>query len=982
MSDWSDSDASDIEFNDELCSALSADFNTARLAPNAPNPGITIEGIGLVPLPLPETYAKAIGARAQAVETSTAVWDIEGKDVSFANPAWEGVMDLVASRTVWNALNIAPYTSKPRWELNKLTICEPGSRIFPEQETAMADGTFATIVAVLPSTFDGGQVHVSHAERTEILDVSKSSTFATSFLAWYTGVTSEVKPIVSGYRLSLSYSLIYTSPETPVPSIVGLNSASDGLRRAMQKWKNGEYDRLPRVPLVAYLLSRKYKKKQLIQGAKALLGPDAHLAKQLLPISRELSFTVKTRGGGGDEIYDQGLDLSNLVRITDGEPLGLSKISIEDDSLLPRNAFKGVAPDDENCDGSENDYGVTQWYDRSVLVLFRNEDETSIILHAKGPVRALKALKPSDTPTASANEIIAAVFDLLENPDKKDKHECLFWGSEVKPTSCAMSLLSHAVAWKSHDLWNRAVAHLLAAPNATKDAIDCALSAFDLDKIKPGLVAAIKLSAGLQTKIDIVAKITSHLGECADDWVKELNELLSKDVPVLVKIAADVGPSSFAASTLPIISNTATYDFTFALAKALEDNNQGEIAEETNQALVTLVRQCLLNLTGFVGFCMSINEIDVCITFTHFKDDSAIPSWAQTLMGEALLSVTAGEPLDVPKLLWIIQYKGIKCLHESVLKQPGSYEFWIAFAKALIEEKEKLSRTPARPVESIADYAAVITKCLARGAPMWRGQYCFNARNAQVNRIINHIDVCITSGELSPCVVLFNSVLEIPAPTSSIPDVATWFRDLQIPLIQYVKALLRKRGKSISLEPFRSYFEIIISLYLARVLGCTPLTAFPTLPAHMVGCGRCQDCKKLDVFARDNTRELRFQAKANVRKHLEDEIYCANIDRLVATETDGSGKPHTLVVRKSRVVQAALNWVAAKAQAIQFVGLVGDDEEVKRLMPERYGDVTEALQGTKTFIVASTTIDTSASTSLQTLAASAPVAGTKRKDRD
>jgi hypothetical protein len=43
---------------------------------------------------------------------------------------------------------------------------------------------FGTLVIALPSRHEGGEVHVSHAGKTKVLESSKASEFESSYLAW------------------------------------------------------------------------------------------------------------------------------------------------------------------------------------------------------------------------------------------------------------------------------------------------------------------------------------------------------------------------------------------------------------------------------------------------------------------------------------------------------------------------------------------------------------------------------------------------------------------------------------------------------------------------------------------------------------------------------------------------------------------------------------------------------------------------------
>lgn len=269
---------------------------------------------------------------------------------------------------------------------------------------------FATVVVVLPSSFEGGEVHVSHSGRTNVLDVSDNSAFNTSVLAWYTDVVHEVKPITSGYRLALSYNLIHTSPNTPPPILPSTAGALGGLRETLERWNENVYETISDPPLYAYVLDHQYSPYDLGRGVEALKGKDAQLIAHLHPILEELDFTLcfanlkKTEVGYADdcgysynkrsrwggrgwygryddydddddetpamgEIEETRLELSNLVRISTAGPvtLGVESFSLDSESLVPPEAFDDLEPDDTEYEGymgnvSEFDFKLTSAY--------------------------------------------------------------------------------------------------------------------------------------------------------------------------------------------------------------------------------------------------------------------------------------------------------------------------------------------------------------------------------------------------------------------------------------------------------------------------------------------------------------------------------------------------------------------------------------------------------------------------------------------
>jgi hypothetical protein len=134
-----------FDYQADLQAALQGDFDFkgnyafAIPLPQAPNPGLHIEGLGLVGLPLSERDAKfIIGCAAQApfgqgertvVDTNVRdTFEIEPARVSFQNPTWDGFVKDLVSRSVWPELGVGPYKTPPRFELYKLLLYQTGSQ--------------------------------------------------------------------------------------------------------------------------------------------------------------------------------------------------------------------------------------------------------------------------------------------------------------------------------------------------------------------------------------------------------------------------------------------------------------------------------------------------------------------------------------------------------------------------------------------------------------------------------------------------------------------------------------------------------------------------------------------------------------------------------------------------------------------------------------------------------------------------------------
>ncbi|KAI0169556.1 hypothetical protein GGR52DRAFT_573620 [Hypoxylon sp. FL1284] len=85
------------------------------------------------------------------------------------------------------------------WELDY-----KGSFFKPHKDSEKAPGMIGTLVICLPSKHEGGSVHLPHAGKKYDFDTDKTSEFGLTALSWFSDVTHEIKPLVSGYRLVLT----------------------------------------------------------------------------------------------------------------------------------------------------------------------------------------------------------------------------------------------------------------------------------------------------------------------------------------------------------------------------------------------------------------------------------------------------------------------------------------------------------------------------------------------------------------------------------------------------------------------------------------------------------------------------------------------------------------------------------------------------------------------------------------------------------
>ena len=215
------------------------------------------------------------------------------------------------------------------------------------------------MIILLPSRYTGGEIHLTHASETQVIDFSASSLAKTAVLAWYTDVLHEVKPVTSGYRLALSFNMIHTSPDKPLPTV---SSQADGpcakLRRVLCEWK--EISGSPES--IAYLLKHQYSEADFRRGASRLKGEDSQRMAFVRAATEGLDYAillakVEYRVSEPDEYGCCNDDEDRYINITisnvvdlDGQAVlsGHSSMDIDKDCFLPKNALQDVRPDGEH----------------------------------------------------------------------------------------------------------------------------------------------------------------------------------------------------------------------------------------------------------------------------------------------------------------------------------------------------------------------------------------------------------------------------------------------------------------------------------------------------------------------------------------------------------------------------------------------------------------------------------------------------------
>ncbi|KAJ7055458.1 hypothetical protein C8F01DRAFT_452522 [Mycena amicta] len=238
---------------------------------DAPNPCLSIDGIGTIGLPLSQREARVI------VETCSQ--EIPAAQLRFENPDWEPWLTDVAGTSAYEALSLEGAT----FSLRKLAL---RAAEYPQLEAQNAESA-GELVVVLPSRFEGGQHELRHRDQIKTFNVASQSGHSTTLVAAHAGVEHSISDVSSGYCLFLVYDIVQPLARAPA-SLPEMHEPVQRLRRILISWK-ADLDQGPEH--LACVLRHKYERDPTFSAA-SLIGADELLLCHLSPLAAELGFSL------------------------------------------------------------------------------------------------------------------------------------------------------------------------------------------------------------------------------------------------------------------------------------------------------------------------------------------------------------------------------------------------------------------------------------------------------------------------------------------------------------------------------------------------------------------------------------------------------------------------------------------------------------------------------------------------------------------
>ena len=392
-------------------------------------PGLEVEGLGTVRLPLPKAQARALirrcrqapygkGARTLVDTDVRRVWEMDPAQFELTNPKWDGLIESILDE-VRQRLGLE--RCKLSAHLYKLLLYEKGSFFLPHRDGERLDAMVATLIVTLPSAHEGGELVVRHEGREhEIAFPGAASGLELSWAAFYADCTHEVRPLRGGYRPCLVYNVTLTRPRRRkglgAPSYGAVTARVAELLGAWREAGEEADETEKRVVTLEHQYTRDGLTPDRLKGADRAraevlfeaaeqAGCIAHLALltlwQLGDVDhdhRDYYYGGRRRyrsryvdddddgpGGGHEmgEIIDTSLTASHWSD-RHGNARQLGEMRVHEEEVVSGDALDDGEPSEEEFEDYTGNAGLTleRWYHRGAIVIWPRERHFAVLCGA------------------------------------------------------------------------------------------------------------------------------------------------------------------------------------------------------------------------------------------------------------------------------------------------------------------------------------------------------------------------------------------------------------------------------------------------------------------------------------------------------------------------------------------------------------------------------------------------------------------------
>lgn len=411
-------------------------------------PGLEVAGVGSVALPLGARQAATLKKQAHqapygkgtktVVDTDVRrVWEIDADKITLSNTEWPAALAQVL-RQVQSELGLE--RQKLEAHLYKLLLYEKGSFFLAHRDGEKLDRMVATLVITLPSAHEGGELILRHEGREEVVDFGPESRFQTQYAAFYADCEHEIKPVKSGYRLTLVYNLTLAKSKRKITAPTS-REAIDAVAHVLEQWRKPgkagrraaktDLEEEAETPTkLAVVLDHKYTQTGL--SFDALKGIDRARARVLFEAASQKGYDASLAlvtywesgqgeseddgygygyGGryrygwddedededesendnenahGGEytmvEVFESSLTAEQFSDAS-GRPLLYGKMPLESTEIVSEMSLDEGTPDKEDFEGYTGNAGMTldRWYHYAAVLLWPAESRFDVLCEA------------------------------------------------------------------------------------------------------------------------------------------------------------------------------------------------------------------------------------------------------------------------------------------------------------------------------------------------------------------------------------------------------------------------------------------------------------------------------------------------------------------------------------------------------------------------------------------------------------------------
>ncbi len=215
---------------DEVTAALAAieaegAFAT-ELACSSNDLNLAVEGVGPIRFPISAATARQLcavarpapfGRRGETLHDASVrdTREIAARQIKIDARAWRRTLEPQLA-TIRRHLGV-PEGGKLTATLDKMLVYGPGQFFASHQDSERADDMVGSLVVELPSRHEGGAFVVEHRGEKKIFRGAARGATDLSLLAFYADCHHEVKPVDSGYRITLTYHLLFNGEGDRAP---------------------------------------------------------------------------------------------------------------------------------------------------------------------------------------------------------------------------------------------------------------------------------------------------------------------------------------------------------------------------------------------------------------------------------------------------------------------------------------------------------------------------------------------------------------------------------------------------------------------------------------------------------------------------------------------------------------------------------------------------------------------------------------------